>query len=98
MRLPLIIATVTSAAVLAVVGCSAKPKSVRPVDQSVLPAQAKSLLVNDAQITRVEEERYAKGTVMYRIYYTVDGGKEQSMMYNTKMQTTPTGVFEEPIR
>ena len=102
MRLPTPLfaaATLTVATLFAMVGgCSATPESSRTVDQSVLPAAAKSLLVNNAVIDHVDEQRFAKGTVIYKIFYRVDGGKMQTIAYNSKTQTTPTGVFEEPIR
>jgi hypothetical protein len=93
MRSMLIVASLlSSVGILA--GCATKPLSVRQVDESVLPAQAKSLLTPDAQIDKVVEETYSKGTVMYVIHYTIDG-RSEVVKYNTKQQSTPTGVFEE---
>lgn len=92
MRSLLTFASLLSSAAL-VVGCATKPRSVRVVDESVLPAQAKALLSPEAQLTRVEEETYSKGTKVYVMHYTMNGN-QQKIKYNPKDQTTPTGVFE----
>jgi predicted nuclease with RNAse H fold len=88
---------ITSAIALAIAvaaGCQNKPQSIRRVDQSVLPAAAKGMLSQEAQITRVEEVRYNKGTTVYRIHYTAEG-KSKTLDYNAKDETTPTGVFQQ---
>lgn len=90
--MPIVASLLIGAGLLA--GCATRPVSVRTVDESVLPAAAKSLLAPEAQLTAVEEETYSKGVKVYVMHYTIDG-KEQVVKYNTKDQSTPTGVFEE---
>ena len=90
-------AVLSTVSLLSVGGCSATPQKVERVDASVLPADAKALLSPDAEITSVDREVYAKGTTMYNIHYTLDG-QRKTIRWNDKRDTTPTGVFEEPIR
>ena len=90
---------IPSAILLAVAiaaGCESKPQSSRRVDQSVLPAAAKGMFGQEAQIDRVDELTYSKGTKIYRIHYTADG-KKKVLNYNAKDETTPTGVFEHAV-
>lgn len=75
-------------------GCATKPRTVTTVNPSVLPAEAKSMLSSEAEITRVEKKSYSKGAVVYAIHYTLDG-REHVIDYNTKDDSTPTGVFQD---
>lgn len=82
-----------AALVAAAAGCQDKPQSVRRVDPSVLPAAAKGLLGAEAELTRVDEVTYSKGTKIYRMHYTANG-KKKTIDYNNADETKPTGVFE----
>lgn len=90
------IAGVMVAAALAtsLVGCASKPVSVVEVDQSVLPAPAKSLLPQDAAISRVEKETYGDGNELYVLHYTLNGA-EKSIKVNAKDRTDASGVFDQ---
>lgn len=74
-------------------GCQDKPQSVTRVDQSVLPASAKAMFAQGAEITEVQEIRYTKGSKQYRVHYTIDG-KKKIIHINDADETKPTGVFQ----
>ena len=99
MRKTYMSATLAALAVAATLaaGCSGGPKSVRRVDQSVLPASAKAMFSQDAEITRVEELTYSKGAKQYRVHYNVDG-KSKVISISDADETRPTGVFEHPAQ
>jgi hypothetical protein len=81
-------------AVAVTAGCQDNPKTVRKVDQSVLPASIKSMFSQDSQITDVEEVMYSKGARQYRIHYTTADGKKKIIHASDATETTPTNVFE----
>lgn len=92
MKIKTITGAMMSIAVMAFVGCNAKPQSVVDVDQSVMYPAAKSLLSQDATITRVQEETYGDGSKNQIITYTLNG-QEKKIKISAKDQTTPSGVF-----
>lgn len=93
MKIKSIASKITALAlVAAMTGCLAAPLSTTTVDQSVLPASAKSLLPQDAVITRVEKESYRDGAVIYIIRYTLDG-RNSAVRFNPAERTVPSGVF-----
>jgi predicted lysophospholipase L1 biosynthesis ABC-type transport system permease subunit len=82
--------------VAAAAGCQDTPQSVRRVDQSVLPASAKGMFAQDAQITKVEEVTYSGNVKMYRVHFTSEG-KKKTILVNTKDETSPSGVFQHAV-
>ena len=98
MRKTFMSATLASLALVATlaVGCQDQPKSVRRVDQSVLPASAKAMFSQDAEITRVEEVRYSGRAKQYRIHYTADG-KNKVISVSDADETRPSEVFEHAV-
>ncbi len=83
-----------AAAVLgSLAGCMAKPVSVVEVDQSVLPAAAKSLLPQEATINRAEKETYGDGNEIYVLHYTLNG-VDKAIKVNAKDHTSASGVFD----
>lgn len=84
----------TAAMGLAMLGCNAKPVSVVDVDQSVMYPSAKSLLSQDASITRVQEETYSDGNKNQIIHYTLNG-EEKQIKVSAKDHTSASGVFQK---
>jgi len=76
-----------------VAGCNPKPVAIRDVPASVLPVEARELLVEEAKIVRVEEQEFGGGQMIYRIHYELEG-KERTVDYNGKKETEPSGVLE----
>lgn len=83
-----------SIAVALTAGCQDRAKSVRKVDQSVLPASIKAMFSQESQITDVEEVMYSKGARQYRIHYTTADGRKKIIHASDATETTPTGVFQ----
>lgn len=93
MKIKSIAGVVTALALAAALtGCLANPISTTEVDQSVLPASAKSILPQDAVITRVQKEKYSDGAEIFILNYTLNG-VESAIRVNPADRSAPSGVF-----
>jgi hypothetical protein len=80
-------------AALMIVGCNPQPKSVNEVSIDALPAGAMEVLGPAATITKVEQQLFETGQVIYRIHFTAEG-RARAIDYNPADETRPFGVFQ----
>lgn len=76
-----------------VAGCNPQPKSVNEVSIDALPAGALEIIGPAATITKVEQQTFETGQVIYRIHFTADG-RARAIDYNAADETRPFGVFQ----